>query len=174
MTVAETIRRKLTERFAPTRLEIDDESHRHVGHAGARPGGETHFAVTIVAAAFAGLSRVARQRLVYQILADELATRVHALSLTTLTPAEPGSPRQVPAGLTLRRPFLRVAAEVADQRLQLLDRGREPLAVGAAQHQRHAEIAAPEIGVGADLEIGDSAPAAPPDPWRSCLRRDGS
>ena len=88
MSVAETIRDKLTDRFAPTRLVILDESHRHAGHAGARPEGETHFAVTIVAPAFAGLNRVARQRLVYQTLADELATSIHALSLTTLAPDE--------------------------------------------------------------------------------------
>ncbi len=88
MSVAETIRRKLTERFVPPRLDIVDQSDRHAGHAGARPEGETHFAVTIVAAAFAGLDRVARQRLVYATLADELATRVHALSLTTLAPEE--------------------------------------------------------------------------------------
>jgi BolA family transcriptional regulator, general stress-responsive regulator len=88
MTVADTIRQKLIERFAPTRLEIQDESHRHIGHEGARPGGETHFAVTIVSAAFTGQSRVVRQRLVYQTLAAELATRVHALSLTTLAPDE--------------------------------------------------------------------------------------
>lgn len=88
MPVADTIRRKLTDRFAPTRLDIEDESHRHVGHEGARPGGETHFAIAIVSAVFIGQSRVARQRLVYQTLADELATRVHALSLTTLAPGE--------------------------------------------------------------------------------------
>ena len=88
MTVAETIRDKLTGRFAPSRLVILDESHRHAGHAGARPEGETHFAVTIVAPAFAGLNRVARQRLVYKTLADELATSIHALSLTTLAPDE--------------------------------------------------------------------------------------
>jgi BolA family transcriptional regulator, general stress-responsive regulator len=88
VTVAETIRDKLNRRFAPTRLEIVDESHRHAGHAGARAEGETHFAVTIVSPVFAGLNRVARQRLVYQTLADELATRIHALSLTTLTPDE--------------------------------------------------------------------------------------
>ena len=88
MTVAETIRDKLAARFAPLRLDIVDESHRHAGHAGARPEGETHFAVTIVSATFAGLSRVARQRLVYETLADELATRVHALALTTLAPDE--------------------------------------------------------------------------------------
>ena len=88
MTVADTIRRKLTERFQPARLEIIDESHRHAGHAGARPEGETHFAVTIVSATFAGKGRVARQRLVYEALAEELAARVHALSLTTLAPDE--------------------------------------------------------------------------------------
>ena len=88
MTVAETIRDKLTGRFAPTRLVILDESHRHAGHAGARPEGETHFAVTIVAPAFKGLNRVARQRLVYETLADDLATRIHALSLTTRAPDE--------------------------------------------------------------------------------------
>jgi BolA family transcriptional regulator, general stress-responsive regulator len=88
MSAAETIRHKLTERFAPTRLTVVDESHRHAGHAGARPGGETHFAVTIASAAFAGLGRVARQRLVYETLSRELAEGVHALSLTTLTPDE--------------------------------------------------------------------------------------
>ena len=91
MSVAATIRQKLVERLAPIRLDIIDESHRHAGHAGSRPEGETHFAVTIVSAAFAGMGRVARQRLVYQILADELATRVHALGLTTLAPGEPSS-----------------------------------------------------------------------------------
>lgn len=88
MSVAETIREKLARNLAPTRLAIVDDSARHAGHAGAHPGGESHFAVTIVTAAFAGLNRLARQRLVYQILAVELATRVHALSLTTLTPEE--------------------------------------------------------------------------------------
>jgi BolA protein len=90
MSVTETIRTKLTERLAPTRLVVLDESHRHAGHAGARPGGETHFNVTVVSAAFAGLKRVARQRLVYQTLSEELAGGVHALSLTTTTPDEDG------------------------------------------------------------------------------------
>ena len=88
MSVAERIREKLTSELAPSRLAIVDDSARHAGHAGAHPEGESHFTVTIVAAAFAGLGRVARQRLVYRILADELATRVHALSLTTLAPEE--------------------------------------------------------------------------------------
>ncbi len=86
--VADSIRAKLTEGLRPARLEIEDESHRHAGHAGARPEGESHFRVTIVAAAFAGQSRLARQRLVYGLLTDELKTDVHALSLTTQTPEE--------------------------------------------------------------------------------------
>lgn len=91
MTIAETIERKLRDRFSPSRLVIVDESHRHAGHAGAHPDGETHFAVTLVSAEFAGVGRVARQRLVYATLAEELAGRVHALSLTTLAPGEPGA-----------------------------------------------------------------------------------
>ncbi len=88
MKVADTMRRTLTERFAPVRLDIIDNSHRHAGHAGARPEGETHFTVEVVAAAFAGRSRVDRQRLVYEALADLLRERVHALALRTLTPEE--------------------------------------------------------------------------------------
>ena len=88
MSVAETMRAKLGERFAPIRLVIVDDSHRHAGHGGARPDGETHFTLTIVSPVFAGLNRVARQRLVYETLAEELSDRVHALSLTTLTPEE--------------------------------------------------------------------------------------
>ncbi len=86
--VAESMRRKLTEALAPTRLAIVDESHRHAGHAGARPEGETHFLIEIVSASFSGLSRVERQRLVHRVLAAELAGRVHALSLATSTPEE--------------------------------------------------------------------------------------
>jgi BolA protein len=87
-TVAETMRRKLTEALAPADLAIIDESHRHAGHVGARPEGETHFRIEIVATAFEGLSRIERQRLVHQVLATELAGRVHALSLMTRTPDE--------------------------------------------------------------------------------------
>jgi BolA protein len=88
MGVAETIERKLRAALAPTRLTVTDESAQHAGHAGARPGGETHFHVDMVAAAFDGESRVARQRRVHAILADELAGPVHALSLRLRTPAE--------------------------------------------------------------------------------------
>ena len=90
MKVAEAIRTKLNHALSPAKLTIIDESHRHAGHAGSRPEGETHFQVVIVAAAFEGKSRLDRQRLVYGILAEELADRVHALSLKTLTSEEDG------------------------------------------------------------------------------------
>lgn len=90
MTVAETIRSRLREAFAPTGLEVADESHLHKGHAGAPHGGESHFRVKIVAEAFEGMTRVARQRAVNAALRDLLAERVHALAMTTLTPGEAG------------------------------------------------------------------------------------
>ena len=86
MTVADRIRTKLTEGLAPVRLDIVDDSHRHVGHAGHDGGGESHFRVSVVSSAFIGLSRVERQRRVYALLRDELADRVHALSISALTP----------------------------------------------------------------------------------------
>jgi len=88
MTVASRIREKLTGKLAPTRLDIADDSHKHAGHVGARPEGETHFSVEIVSAAFEGVSRVQRQRMVYEILQDELAGPVHALALRTLSPSD--------------------------------------------------------------------------------------
>jgi len=88
LAVAETIERKLTEALAPQRLRIVDDSEKHKGHAGYREGGETHFRVEVVSEAFAGQSRVTRQRRVYDILSEELSTRVHALQLKTLTPEE--------------------------------------------------------------------------------------
>ena len=88
MAVADVIREKLTQALTPERLRIIDDSHKHAGHAGARPGGESHFTVEIVAAAFEGQNRVQRQRMVYGALEEELAGPVHALALRTLTPAE--------------------------------------------------------------------------------------
>jgi BolA protein len=88
MKVAEAIRTKLTAAVAPAKLTIIDESDRHAGHAGSRPEGETHFQVVVVASAFEGKSRLERQRMVYGVLAAELADRVHALTLKTLTPEE--------------------------------------------------------------------------------------
>jgi BolA protein len=87
-TMAARMERKLTDAFAPERLTIVDDSHKHAGHSGWREGGETHFRVEIVSQAFAGQSRVARQQAVYATVAQELQERVHALQLRTLTPEE--------------------------------------------------------------------------------------
>lgn len=96
MTTADRIRATLTAALQPTRLAVHDDSHRHAGHHGARPEGETHFRVEIVSAAFTGQNRVARQRRVYGLLSDELAGGVHALQLTTLTPDEDRAPAEPP------------------------------------------------------------------------------
>ena len=88
--VADSLQRKLTEAFAPNQLIVEDDSGRHAGHAGAHPGGESHFNVTIESAAFAGVGRVQRQRMVYAAVADELAGPVHALSVKALAPGEGG------------------------------------------------------------------------------------
>jgi BolA protein len=87
---AARIRRALDDGLSPRQLEIHDDSHRHEGHAGWRPEGETHFRVTVVAEAFAGKSRVQRQQLVYALLRGELDAGLHALQLKTLTPEEAG------------------------------------------------------------------------------------
>jgi BolA protein len=84
----DAIHDKLTTQFRPTRLEVHDDSARHHGHAGARPGGESHFNVTIQAEAFLGQPKVARQRMVYRALSEELAGPVHALSVKALAPGE--------------------------------------------------------------------------------------
>jgi BolA protein len=88
MSVRSILEEKLRTAFVPDWLEIVDESHRHAGHAGHRPEGETHFRVAIVSAAFAGKSRVERHRLVNAVLAEELASRVHALALKASAPGE--------------------------------------------------------------------------------------
>ncbi len=90
MRVAAMIRARLIQALAPERLEIEDQSARHAGHAGARPGGESHFHVAVVAAAFEGRSRVERQRMVFEAVGDLMRTDVHALSIRALTPAEAG------------------------------------------------------------------------------------
>ncbi len=88
MRVVDRIERKLADGLSPARLAIVDQSHRHAGHVGARPEGETHFRVEVVSDAFEGNSRLARQRMVYALLAEELAGPVHALELSTLAPSE--------------------------------------------------------------------------------------
>ena len=85
---ADRIRTALEAAFAPARVTVDDDSHRHIGHAGARPEGETHYSVAVISPAFAGQSRVARSRAVHAALAAEFADGMHALALRLATPEE--------------------------------------------------------------------------------------
>jgi BolA protein len=87
-TMREIIQQKLMAELHPTALEVVDESHKHAGHAGARPGGNTHFRIHMVSEAFSSLSHLERHRLVHDILKDELAHTIHALSLNLKSPYE--------------------------------------------------------------------------------------
>ena len=89
-TTRQIITRKLTEAFTPDSVRVVDESHQHEGHAGHRPGGQTHFRVYIVAQAFKGKSRIERHRMVNLTLSHELATGVHALAIHASAPGEDG------------------------------------------------------------------------------------
>ena len=86
--VARDIKARLTAALAPTRLILEDQSAHHVGHAGHDSRGESHFALIIESTAFAGRSRLARQRLVYAALGDLMHDRVHALTIKALPPGE--------------------------------------------------------------------------------------
>ena len=88
MLVKTVIADKLSAAFAPDTLDVVDESHQHEGHAGARPGGQTHFRVDIVAEAFRGKSRIERHRMINQTLASELSGGVHALAIAASAPGE--------------------------------------------------------------------------------------
>lgn len=88
MSMKDTIQARLEAALSPQQLDVRDDSHLHAGHAGARPGGESHFTVEIVADAFAGRSRVERHRLVNEALAQELAGRIHALVIRARAPGE--------------------------------------------------------------------------------------
>ena len=93
MRVAQAIHRRLSEALAPSRIDLVDQSAQHAGHAGARPEGESHFRVTVVAQAFAGRSRIERQRMVYAALDDLMRSDIHAISIVALTPAEAANHR---------------------------------------------------------------------------------
>ncbi|MCP2129011.1 BolA protein [Bradyrhizobium ottawaense] len=88
MAMRDTISNKLQEAFTPESLDVVDESHLHEGHAGHRPGGETHFRVYIVSDAFKGKSRVERHRMINSALAAELSGSVHALAIQAKAPGE--------------------------------------------------------------------------------------
>jgi len=90
MRTEDRITQKLTEAFAPQSLRVVDESHQHEGHAGHRPGEQTHFRVYIVSELFKGMTRLQRHRLINQTLAGELAGGVHALAIHAAAPGEGG------------------------------------------------------------------------------------
>jgi len=90
MSTKDTITNKLREAFSPESLDVRDESHLHEGHAGHRPGGETHFRVYIVSDAFQGKSRIERHRMINVALAAELKDSVHALAIHAQAPGESG------------------------------------------------------------------------------------
>ncbi len=87
-TRAGRIAARLTEAFQPIALKVQDDSVKHAGHAGAAPGGETHFTVTVVSERFSGLNRVDRSRIIHSALQTEFATGLHALSLNLSSPNE--------------------------------------------------------------------------------------
>jgi BolA family transcriptional regulator, general stress-responsive regulator len=88
MRVRDLITQKLIKAFAPLEVEVVDESAMHAGHSGARPGGQTHFRVHIMAEAFAGKSRIERHRMINAVLAAELKGGVHALAIHAAAPSE--------------------------------------------------------------------------------------
>ena len=81
MSVTTELREKLQTAFSPQELEVIDESEKHIGHAGYREGGESHFHLRMRAPAMAGLSRIARHRAVHQAIGADLIGRIHALSM---------------------------------------------------------------------------------------------
>ncbi|MFY9600653.1 MAG: BolA family protein [Pseudolabrys sp.] len=90
MRTADLITKKLTEAFMPVSLQVLDESHQHEGHAGHRPGGQTHFRVYIVSEAFKGKSRLERHRMINQLLSAEMEGGIHALAIHAAAPGEGG------------------------------------------------------------------------------------
>lgn len=88
MSVEESIRKKLEKALSPQALEIVNDSDRHIGHAGHDGRGESHFTLTVVSSRFSGLGRVERHRMINGILADELRTCIHALSIKAFSPDE--------------------------------------------------------------------------------------
>ncbi len=86
--VVQRITEKITKALEPEQISVEDESHLHAGHGGARPEGETHFRVTVISARFAGMSLVSRHRLINEALAEELQGPIHALAIKAVSPDE--------------------------------------------------------------------------------------
>jgi BolA family transcriptional regulator, general stress-responsive regulator len=88
MQTRDVITEKLRKAFSPSSLRVEDESHRHEGHAGHRPGGQTHFRLYIVSEAFRGKTRLERHRMINAVLTNELSGGVHALAIHAAAPGE--------------------------------------------------------------------------------------
>ena len=88
MSIKDRIREKLSLKLTINKLEIEDDSAKHAGHSGSREGGETHFNIKVVSPDFIGKNKVARHKLVYDALKDEMKERIHALSIKALAPEE--------------------------------------------------------------------------------------
>ena len=88
MRTADIITQKLTEAFSPQSLKVEDESFKHEGHAGWRPGGQTHYRIYIVSQAFKGKTRLERHRMINEALTAELGGGIHALSVHASAPGE--------------------------------------------------------------------------------------
>ena len=86
--VATEMLRRLESALVPTRIELTDDSEQHRGHGGYNPAGESHFSLRIESPAFAGKTRVVRQRMIYAALGDLMEARVHALSIRATAPGE--------------------------------------------------------------------------------------
>jgi stress-induced morphogen len=93
MRAEDSITQKLRDAFAPSALEVVNDSHRHAGHGGSPRTGESHFSIEVVSDHFNGKSRLERHRMVNAVLAEELKGRVHALAIRALTPEERSRPR---------------------------------------------------------------------------------
>jgi stress-induced morphogen len=93
MRAEDSITQKLRDAFAPSALEVVNDSHRHAGHGGSPGTGESHFSIEVVSDHFNGKSRLERHRMVNAVLAEELKGRVHALAIRALTPEERSRPR---------------------------------------------------------------------------------
>ncbi len=91
MRTQDSITNKLTKAFTPESLKVVDESDRHKGHAGHRPGGQTHYRVYIVSEAFRGKTRIERHRMINATLSDELQDGVHAIAIHATAPGEGGA-----------------------------------------------------------------------------------
>ena len=87
MSVEKKILAKITAKLKPIKIQLENQSHLHAGHQGSPETGESHFSLMVVSEKFIGLNRVQQQRLVYQILKDELSGPVHALALSTSAPS---------------------------------------------------------------------------------------